>query len=38
MNILGAFAALLMIYIVPVLAYLKMRKLEIQDPEMAAAL
>jgi len=38
MGIFASISALFMIYVVPVLCYLKMRKLEIMYPTLAAAI
>lgn len=37
LGLLGSISGFLMIYVVPVLAYLKMRKLQIEFPMLAAA-
>jgi hypothetical protein len=38
LNVAGAISGFLMIYVVPVFTYLKMRKLEIEHPLLAAAI
>lgn len=38
LSIAGAISGFLMIYVVPVFTYLKMRKLEIDHPLLAAAI
>jgi hypothetical protein len=38
LSIAGAISGFLMIYVVPVFTYLKMRKLEIEHPLLAAAI
>jgi hypothetical protein len=38
LSVAGAISGFLMIYVVPVFTYLKMRKLEIEHPLLAAAI